>query len=325
MGNSKKWLILISVSLVVLITTFLNLILLQRYRLQNQDNYLAAIIDKIHLLENTPSPKIIIIGGSNAAFGFDSQILRDRLGMPVVNTGLQGGVGIRFAMNVVKPYVREGDIILLSPEYHNILGELHGGEILAQTLILYPNGIRFISSINEVAELLKSFPNVHTVAIKKYLEGLLREDCPLCNENDTVYYRHAFDPETGDITTNTKDSRSYVLVVAFDYSVPNDEMMRNIRFFNTFSKYVDSKNAHMLFVFPSIVKNYDDNTKTILLKTETLLEHDLEFPLLDSLDNSQFSSDLMFDTPYHLNNEGRTIRSNVIANKLCVVLNLSCP
>jgi hypothetical protein len=51
----------------------------------------------------------------------------------------------------------------------------------------------------------------------------------------------------------------------------------------------------------------------------------LDFPLLDSLDDSQFSNDLMFDTPYHLNDEGRTIRSNVIANKLCVVLNLSCP
>ena len=326
MGSSRKWLTLISISLVVVITTYMNLYLMQNYRLQNQNNYLAAIIDKIHLLENTPSPKIIIIGGSNAAFGFDSKILSEKLGMPVINSGLQGGMGIRFAMNVVKPYIHKGDIILLSPEYHNILSELHGGEILAQTLILYPNGIRFISSVHEVSELLKSFPTVHTVAIKKYLEDLLLEECQICNESETIYYRHAFDPETGDITTNTKDSQSTVnLVAELNSSVPNDEMTRNIVFFNSFNKYVDSKKAKMFFVFPSIVNNFDFSTKTILMQTEKLLKQDLDFPLLDSLEDSQFSNDLMFDTPYHLNDEGRKIRSNLIASKLCVVLDLSCP
>ena len=37
-----------------------------------QDGYLQAYNKKCQLLEDTPSPRIIFVGGSNLAFGFDS-------------------------------------------------------------------------------------------------------------------------------------------------------------------------------------------------------------------------------------------------------------
>ena len=55
---------------------------------QRDDSYLAAILEKDRLIRNTPSPKIILVGGSNLAFGIDSKAIEDSLGLHVVNMGL---------------------------------------------------------------------------------------------------------------------------------------------------------------------------------------------------------------------------------------------
>ena len=320
MVNFKKWQIPLSLLVLIIITVFVNYQLIQIYRERNINTYLAAIIDKETILKNTPSPKIIIIGGSNVAFGFDSSLMKQKVGIPVVNTGLQGGLGIRFAMNFVKPYIKEGDILIISPEYNNILGDLNGGEVLAQLLILYPKGILSISSFNEVWELLKAFPAVHTEAIKLFFEDKLKNECSLCEGNTKIYYRSAFNPETGDITTNyVRPKPQEKEQIELIYKVPNPQFSGNIRFLDNFYEYVVSKNAKMYFVYPSLVNHFDDNTKEILQQTEIVLNQELAFPILDSVKDSLFPNDMMFDSPYHLNNQGRIIRSAQISNELCEI------
>src|SRR5438270_3278585 len=41
----------------------------------HEDNYLAATIDKHHRLNTTRAPRIILVGGSNLAFGIKSEPL----------------------------------------------------------------------------------------------------------------------------------------------------------------------------------------------------------------------------------------------------------
>ena len=57
------------------------------------DNYLAAVLEKDRLIRNTASPKIILVGGSNLAFGIDSRAIEDSLGIHVVNMGCTRGLG----------------------------------------------------------------------------------------------------------------------------------------------------------------------------------------------------------------------------------------
>jgi hypothetical protein len=115
---------------------------------------------------------------------------------------LQGALGLRFELESLKPYLREGDIVILSPEYHNILGKLHDGEMLAQIVLLYPDSIRYFSTWNEVWQLVRAFPAVHTTAIKNMLEDLKLHHCLVCANREPVYYRNAFDKSTGDIVIN---------------------------------------------------------------------------------------------------------------------------
>ena len=51
-----------------------------------RESFLFSKIDKDSLLKNTPSPRIVLVGGSNTSFSIDSQILKDSLHLNPVNT-----------------------------------------------------------------------------------------------------------------------------------------------------------------------------------------------------------------------------------------------
>jgi len=59
----------------------------------------------------------------------------------------------------------------------------------------------------------------------------------------------------------------------------------------------------------------DDETKNKLQKLTELFEQDLKMPTLSSWENEQFPPSMMFDTSYHLNVQGREIRTHNL--KIC--------
>lgn len=88
-----------------------------RRRFVDQD-FLAAWNDKRTQLEGLEAPRVILVGGSNLAFGVDSPALRRELGRPVVNLGLNAGMGRELILRQVEAEVRAGDVVVLSLEYN---------------------------------------------------------------------------------------------------------------------------------------------------------------------------------------------------------------
>lgn len=81
-----------------------------------RDDYLASITSKHRRLDALGSPKLVVIGGSNVAFGIDSRTLQVNIGIPVVNMGLAAGVGLPFMLREVEDRISSRDIVLLAPE-----------------------------------------------------------------------------------------------------------------------------------------------------------------------------------------------------------------
>ncbi len=102
-----------------------------------RSSFLAGAIEKHKLLSTTPSPRLILVGGSNVAFGFDSEYLSRVLKLPVINMALHGGLGLRFALNEVAPYIRKNDLIVVAPEYPQF-DDPNGDLTLLQLLSVYP-------------------------------------------------------------------------------------------------------------------------------------------------------------------------------------------
>ena len=82
-----------------------------------QNGYMAELRDKQKLLKNTPGPKLVLVGGSNLAFGVDSEKIEQQTGMRVVNMGLHGGVGLPYMLSLALPELKSGDVVVVSPEY----------------------------------------------------------------------------------------------------------------------------------------------------------------------------------------------------------------
>lgn len=73
--------------------------------------------NKLDLLINTPSPRVILVGGSNVANGVSSKRIADSIGCKVVNFGLHMGNGIKYPLEDCLHYIKKGDIIVLQCEY----------------------------------------------------------------------------------------------------------------------------------------------------------------------------------------------------------------
>jgi hypothetical protein len=328
MANSRKvFLSILAALLIATVVLTANVGLMRAYREANNGSYLAAIIDKNKLLAETPSPKIIIVGGSNAAFGFDSAAISQATGMPVVNMGLQGSLGLRWPLNDIKPYIHEGDIVLLSPEYHNLLSNLQGGDVLTQVLTFYPRGVTSLSSANDLLQVLQSLPNIHTSAIKDLIEVRLRGECDfLCHNDEYVYLRQAFNPANGDIKSNrVKNSNEESdFLLELPWSVPNSNLESNVRYLNSFNDYVVAQGASLYYIPPSVSDNFSEITSEELKAAHNYLQEYLSFSILGSLDESSFECQYLFDTPYHLNSDGRAVRTQMLIDDLCAVLEGGC-
>ncbi len=93
--------------------------LLRNY--EPDDRILIGAVNAKHArLASLPSPRLMLVGGSNVLYGLDSRTIGEEAGMPrVVNMALTSVVGLHFMLKEVEPSVRSGDVVLISPEYHH--------------------------------------------------------------------------------------------------------------------------------------------------------------------------------------------------------------
>jgi len=82
-------------------------------------------------------PSIVLLGGSNVAFSYDSGTIERETGIPTINAGLQMGLGLKFIIDDAFPRLKRGDILVFSPEYIHFFDDHAYGEApLADVLFL---------------------------------------------------------------------------------------------------------------------------------------------------------------------------------------------
>ena len=80
---------------------------------QYGETFLGELKHKVRLLEETPGPRIVLVGGSGVAFGADSELMERELpGYTVVNFGMYAALGTTVMLDLSQPLLREGDIVL---------------------------------------------------------------------------------------------------------------------------------------------------------------------------------------------------------------------
>lgn len=78
---------------------------------------------KLAAANNTKGPKVLIVAGSNAMFGYDSRRLSNYYQRPVINLAVNAGLGLPYILYSARQTAKAGDIVLLPLEYALLVNE----------------------------------------------------------------------------------------------------------------------------------------------------------------------------------------------------------
>lgn len=279
----------------------------------SDDNYLAAVLEKDRLIRTTPSPKLILVGGSNLAFGIDSRMMEDSLHVNVVNMGLYAKLGLRYMLAQVKPYIRRGDVVIIVPEYDQFYGNFSEGDNTLNTALLYapPDRIPdFIKSYSVVDVVLR--PRVEN-ARRSFLEatadlfGVKNKYFP--PDTNPVYNRHSFN-QYGDVVSHLgKKSMNPDSIFVKPLPPPKDFNRKTITELNDIGDTSRERGARAYFLFPSYIdRAYVVNGDAIAWLREKL-SREMRIPILGTAEDFVFPKNWFFDTRFHLNELGRGPRT----------------
>lgn len=298
-------LILIVLSLIVIGLIIITQLQVEKYR----TSYQYVINRKYEHLVNTNEPKVILIGGSNLAFGIDEGVIEERIGIPVVNLGLHAGFGIRFNTEISKANINEGDIIVLAYEY-SILNDLS-----------YFTPELVVSGIDNNIEMYKYVPNEYWTRIIKYIPTYILKKIDAIDEKKIteIYNTKSFDEDGNMILQRNKCilpediTPNYSEVRFNDENNISDEA---VKYINDFYEFCIKKGATVLYSFPSILDERFYATKEQIEAYEQEVDEELLPTRISSINDYVFERKYMYDTILHLNSEGANIRSRRLADDI---------
>ena len=284
------------------------------------NTFLGALADKFNRLEIIGKPKIVIVGGSSAAFGLRSDLLEDELNMPVVNFGLYATLGTKLMLDLSRPVIKNGDIIVIAPELD------------AQTMSLYFNAESAWQAFDSDMSMLRhtKLENYGALAgnFWDYAVSKLKYKRYGGLNPEGVYSRSSFNVN-GDIIYPRPNN-----IMLLDYS-PNHPINLDpsiisgdfIKYLNQFIKFAKNKGAKAYFDFPPMnrlgVAQYGDGEA--VYEFYLYLEKKLDCEIIGNINGYILDERYFYDSNYHLNDSGVLIRTALLAEDIKRALNIDVP
>lgn len=268
----------------------------------------ASTVFKHERLAGAASPRIIFVGGSNLAFGLDSELVAQEIPFMPVNMGIDVGLGLDFMLNEVRPHVRAGDVLVISPEYELFLG-FRGGQAssLARVIEQRPSGIANLSGPNIATLLDTGFGFFHWI-FRNARRNL---------HEQVIYgpYSVAAFNEYGDAVDHLESpSRAPRLARAMERFERTPVDVSAVRVLNEFHRFCDEHGAEVYLSHPPLPDYYRASAR--VAEVEAVAHRLLTVPELDRPDEMLFSAEEFWDTEYHLLRRSRDLRTRLIVDRL---------
>ena len=266
-------------------------------------DYLATLIDKEARLNSLDSNRLILVGGSNLAFGINSALIESKLPVKVANLGLHAGLGLRFMINETSHLMKKGDIVVLTLEYPLYLDSFHPDIDLIQfARELYPITKKYYHFTP------KQMLEVKYEKFRKYFQ-------PDLYKVDSVFNRQLFN-KYGD---NEGHLNKHPLKYLIDRKPINYiDVERSVSILKVFSDECKKKGVRVYISYPSYPKTeYVGKNKERIDALDVRLRNRLpQIGFLNKPERYIFDDSLFYDTVYHLHTKGREIRTEMFIDDL---------
>ena len=255
----------------------------------------ASSLDKRSRLDSLSNQKrIVIIGGSNARFAFQSGLIKEELGIEPVNMGLHIALGLNYMLEEVEHKLKSEDILLISPEYqHFMSNDIYGGTSdLTDMYLVQKNWGKAFEHMIET----KNFVSFYKLLRKRYKRRKINTDSI---------------PETMEVRTKYNFYGDYV----GHYKLPAQKLQRcdvsskpNSKIVADVAKRINIlKEAGVkVYILPPPFSEtaYKRDLKNIEAIQTALQRAGIGFavPPIQSV----YPDSMFYDTEYHLNKKGGT-------------------
>lgn len=288
---------------------------------QYDATFLGVLRDKCELLaQDGERPRIIVAGGSGAAFGQDSALLESLVpGYDVVNFGMYAGLGTAVMLDLAWPELRQGDILIFSPEQS------------AQTLSLYFNAGSMWQASDGAFSLLTRLRADDLSAMAGSLADFAADKLACLREGKPmpagVYSRAAFNawgdvaaPRAANIMPGGFDPD---MPVAFDPALLDADFAAFLR---TYAARCGQRGVTFLFRFcPMNAAAVPEGEMAHLDAFAAHLTEQTGVPVLGEPADSVMEAGWFYDTNFHLNTAGAQVNTIRLAEALCARLGLPAP
>jgi len=283
--------------------------------------FVGALSQKIDRLDKTESPKIIVIGGSSAAFGLRSDLLEKETGMPAVNFGLYASLGTKLMLDLAKHAVKEGDIVIIAPEQDaQTLSNYFNPDSTWRAFDGHPEYLAKLGK-SELAEMAGAYLSF----VSDKYGYMLKKSKPAVSG---VYTASSFN-EYGDISYERPSNN---MVGGYDANTPisfEKEVISVdfIDYLNAFASFARSKKASVYYGFCPMNRAALEEgctAENISVYFNYLLEK-LDFPVIGNPEAHLMESGWFYDSNFHMNDAGAVAYTLLLAREIKLALGDTSP
>lgn len=282
------------------------------------DTYYAQLSAQYEKLANTTGRKIIILGGSNVAFGVDSRTLETALedygyDYTVCNFGLYAAVGTSAMLSLSEDFLGEGDIVVLAIEPGS------------QTFSTYFGATAMLKCAEDNPEMLlhlnkQQKSNVVGNYVEYLQERAVIAKSQVFPKGEGAYTRASFN-ENGDMIY---DRPGNLMPLGYDTAMPID--LTAVTFEDAFVRQVNDyirqarrKGAEVVMSFSPMNRGaLTDASEETVYGYFTALQKAFPCTMISDPNRYIMDSGWFYDSNFHLNTAGMAVRTHQLG---CDLLN----
>ena len=306
--NYKKWLNYTGVTSFVACLMHLTLVY-YIYKTQSHEILWVhnCLVKKETIARRIRGAKIVFAGGSATHFGIRTKDVQEKLGIHSVNMGLHAAIELDYLLERLKQILSPGDVVILPLEYEYLMYNGEPNDRTVDYIITYDKA--FFKSL-PFLEKLKYLINVTPLKLgqslgTKLLFGKINEELGKGYNSSTLN-------ENGDETWNVGNNRMDRLV-ASPVKIQTGEFLETtgLKILKDFNLWALRNHIAVYVTYANTLywPQYQSDLYYIYFnKVEKFFSKNN----IDTIGNPYdffYSKELFYDTEYHLNQEGVSIRT----------------
>ncbi|MEA5553454.1 hypothetical protein VB713_21175 [Anabaena cylindrica UHCC 0172] len=260
--------------------------------------------------------KIIIVSGSNSLFGISAEKISQSTGIPTVNLAIHAGLGVEYILNDVKKILNKRDIVLLPLEYNFYVDKkqitrMYLKHILSNDTEYFWNNLNHFQQIQHLLQLSNSdiFNSFLSKNSKKEIWANLK-----IRASQKKCYSGFLLNDYGDELCNINVKPLKNLKNKFDLPTDDKYQIDQMGSVRDFIIWCKDRQIKVLPLYPVMLEDdkfYQSKYRSFFQKIQNFYEKN-GVSILGDPYQAALSYNLMFNTTYHPNDQGRNVRTQQV-------------